>query len=431
MKSWTKPTDELIDKALASINKVTARKYFFSHLENPLWLQPLVERGRFKYPPKALRFDDGTIGFPYWPELRYLKNVCTDLPNEVINLVVNLPKVDNPVVYDGILEIALQLPGKYSVKLKKKILEYAGMDHQFQTHKFANLLTHWAEENQASAALELAIILVKFAPDPQSESKQKLRIENPMDSNAMLEPSPRMPPGEYRDLMVKGIRPITERDPYKVACILIDATANMIYLRRHKQDFNIEKDASWSWCPCLYKPGKDGGSSEETLVHTLTYACEKVFEKLPNTIVELDKILRNQHWNIFKRLRHHLYAKYPSEQTKPWILELILTPAYYNRWNHSYEFQLMIRGACKHFGETLLTKEERTQIFDTILAGPSKMDYQKRMMEFFGIESNNEGFLQYKRHRQQIQFTPFAPVLFGKYETYLQELETEDTLRIF
>ena len=431
MKSWKKPTDELVNKALASIRKVTACRYFFSHLENPLWLQPLVERGRFKYPPKAQRFDDGTVIYPYWHEIQYLKNVCVDLPHEVIDLVVDLPKVDNPVVYDGILDIALQLPGEYSVKLKDKILDYAGMEHQFRTYRYANLLERWTKENQTSAALELAEVLVKFASDPQSESKQKRRIENPMDSNTLLEPAPRMLPGEYRDIMLKGIRPITESDPYKVACILIDATANMIYLRKHKQDFNNQKDDSWSWCPCIYKPGKDGGSSEETLVHTLAFACEKVFEKSSNAIVELDKTLRNQHWNIFKRLRHHLYAKYPSAQTKTWILELILTPEYYNRWNHSYEFQLMIRRACEHFGEKLLTEEERTQIFDAILAGPSKTNYQKGIMEFLGIEFDEEDFLQYQRHRHQIQLAPFAPVLFGKHEIYLQELETKGYSRTF
>ena len=431
MKSWTKPTDELVNKALTSVQKVTARKYFFSRLENPLWLKPLVERGCFKYPPKSLRFDDGTIQFPYWPEIRYLKNVCTDLPNEVIDLVVNLPKVDNPVVYDGILDIALQLTEKQSAKLKDKILEYTGMEHQLQTHKFAKLLEKWTAENQTSAALELAGLLIEFAPDPQSESKQKRRKENPMDSNTLLEPSPRMTPWDYREIMLKGVRFLTENEPYKVVGILIDATANMIYLRRHKQDFNNQEDVSWSWCPCLYKPGKDGGSPEEILVHTLTFACEKVFSKSSNAIADLDKTLRNQHWKIFKRLRHHLYAKYPSEQTKPWILELILTPEYYNRWNHSYEFQLMIRRACEHFGETLLTKEERTQIFDAVLAGPSKTDYKKKVVEFFGIEFKDKDFLQYQRHRHQIRLAPFAPVLFGKYKTYLQELETEHPSRIF
>ena len=431
MKSWKKPTNEMVDKALDSVKKVTARKYFFSRLENPLWLKPLTKRNCFKSPPKTQRFNDGTVIYPYWHEIQYLKNVCRDAADEVVKLLINLPDTDNPVVYDGILDIALQLPIEYSVKLKDKILEYAGMEHQFRAYRYAKLLERWTKENQTSAALELAKILVKFAPDPQSESKQKRRIENPMDSNTLLEPSPRMVPGEYRDIMLKGIRPITESGPYKVAGILIDATANMIYLRRHKQDFNNQEDLSWSWCPCIYKQGKDGGSSEETLVHTLTFTCEKVFEKSSNAIVKLDKILRNQHWNIFKRLRHHLYAKHLNEQTKPWILELILTPEYYNQWNHSYEFQLMIRRACEHFGETLLTEEERTQIFDAILAGPSKTDYQRKVVEFWGIEFNDEDFLQYKLHRHRIQLTPFAPVLFGKYETYLQELETEGTSRIF
>ena len=363
MKSWKKPTDELIDKALTSIKKVTARKYFFSRLENPLWLQPLAERGRFKYPPKALRYDDGTVGYPYWHEIQYLKNVCADLPNEVIDLVVNLPKVDNPVVYDGILDIALQLPCEYSVKLKDKILEYAGMEHQLHPYKYADLLNHWTFEHQTSAALELTKMLIEFVPDPQSESKQKRRIENPMDSNTLLKPSPRMLPGEYRDIMLKGILPLTESDPYKVACILIDTTANMISLRRHKQDLDKQDDASESWCPRLQGTIEKSETPEETLVHTLTFVCEKVFEKKHKKIGSLDNILRKQQWKIFKRLRHHLYAQNMSQQTKSWILELILNPEYYKQWIHSYEFRLMIQHACEHFGNTFLTKEERIRIF--------------------------------------------------------------------
>ena len=430
MKSWTKPTNELVNKALTSIKKVTARKYFFSRLENPLWLKPLAERGCFKYPPKSLRFDDGTIRFPYWPEIQYLRNVCTDLPNEVIHLVVNLPEVDNPVVYDGILDIALQLPIEYSVKLKDKILEYAGMEHQFQTYRYANLLGCWIKENQISDALELLKILITFAPDPQSENKQTRRNEDPMDTYTLLEPTPRMLPGEYRDIMLKGILPLTESDPYKVACILINTTANMIRLRRHKQDLDKQDDLSESWCPRLPGTIENSETPEETLVHTLTFACEKVFEKKHKKIGSLDNILRKQQWKIFKRLRHHLYAQNP-QQTKLWMLELILNPEYYNQWKHSHEFRLMIQHACEHFGDTFLTKEERTRIFETILAGPSKANYQEWLMRWLGQEHTEEGFLKYKRLRQRIQLAPFASVLFGKYKTHLQKLETEVTHRIF
>ena len=96
-------------------------------------------------------------------------------------MLINLPDTDNSVVYDGILDIALQLPIEYSVKLKDKILEYAGMKHQSRTYRYANLLGCWIEKNQISDALELLKILITFAPDSQSENKQKRRNEDPMD----------------------------------------------------------------------------------------------------------------------------------------------------------------------------------------------------------------------------------------------------------
>ena len=397
------------------------------------WLPFLEKKGYFAAPPSVQPLGGGRVNFPFWWPMHYLVRISKRALDEdieaIVELVLGLPKVDNPLVYDGILDIALQLSGEYFARLKPKILEYTSLAHQLSADKYVKLLAHWIGENQTSAALKLAKLLIEFTPDPYSESKQKRRKENPMDMDTVLEPSPRMMPGEYHEIL-QGIRSLAENEPYKVACILVDATKNMIYLRRHKQDLNKEEDVSSSWCPCLHKVGKDSGSPEEALVHTLTFACEKVFEKSPNAIGDLDKTLRNQHWKIFKRLRHHLYAKYPNEQTKPWILDLILTPEYYNQWKRSYEFQLMIRRACEHFGETLLTKEKRTQIFDAILAGPSKVDYQK-WVEFFGIEFTNDGFQQYKRSLHRIQLAPFAPVLFGKYETYLQELEIEDPSRIF
>ena len=237
--------------------------------------QPLAERGCFKSPPKAQRFDDGTIQFPYWPEIQYLKNVCRDAPDEVINLVMELPAVDNPIVYDGILDIALQLPGEKSARLKPKILAYAGMDHQLRTYKYVDLLAHWTVENQTSAALELSEILVAFAPDPQSEDKQRRRKEDPMDLGTTLHPSPRLNPSEYSRVMAKGVRPLAESEPYKVACLLIDATSNMLLLRTHQEDLDKEEDHSEIWCNLLSESDSDHEGPEKTLVHTLTLHASK------------------------------------------------------------------------------------------------------------------------------------------------------------
>ena len=423
MKSWKKPTNELIDKALGSLKKVTARKYFFSRLENPLWLKPLAERGYFKYPPKSQRFDDGTVQFPYWPEIQYLTNVCRETPDAVIDVVMKLPKTDNPVVYDGILDIALHLPGKQSAKLKDKILEYAGIEEQWQSHKYAALLAHWTAENQTSAALELSKLLVAFAPDPQAEEKRKRRTEEPMPWGTLLHPSPRLDSWDYREIILKGIRPLAESEPYEVACLLIYATTYMIHLRMYQEELDKEEDHSEIWCNLLSEPENDPERAEKMLVHALTFACEKVFEKSSNAIVELDKMLRKQRWKVFKRLRYHLYAKYPNEDTKLWIRESILTHKDYGLWEHHYEFQQMIRHACEHFGETLLSEAERTCIFDEILKGPSKENYQHWLVGWLGEEFTEERFKERQQRFHLSQFTPFTSVLFGKYATRYKALK--------
>ena len=376
MKSWKKPTNEMIDRTLKLVKKGTGRRYFFSRLKNPLWIQPLVERGYFQSPPRIRYFDDGYVQFPSWPELQYLKNVSRDVPDEVINLVLGLPKVDNPSVYNEILEIAQQLHGKQSAALKPKILEYIGIEHQLWTHRYADLLAHWAAENQTSAALELTKVLVEFAPDPQSKVKEKRRKEQLTDFGTFyetsLEPSPQIGSSGYRKIMSKGVRPLAEKEPYQVALLLIDATANMIRLRMHQEELNQEIDSSEIWYERLGESGSNYERPEKILVHTLTFACEQVYEKSPDSVIALDEVLRNQQWGVFKRLREHLYAQYPNEKTKPWVRELILGHESYHLWEHRYEFQRMIRNACKHFGASLLTKAERAQSLMPSVAGHRK-----------------------------------------------------------
>ena len=427
MKSWKKPTNEMVNKALDSVKKVTARKYFFSRLENPLWLKPLAERGCFKYPPKSLRFDDGTVQFPYWPEIQYLKNVCSEMPDEVVRLLIDLPETDNLVVYDGILDIALQIPGEYSVKLKDKILEYTSMERQFGTYRYADILELWTKKNQTSAALELAKILIKFVPDLQLEEKRKQRQESENDWRAaigtLLHPAPKFSHWEYSNIMSKGVRSLAEKEPYKVACLLIDTTTDMIHLRTHQEDRDKEADLSNIWCPRLRETDSRSERPEKILVGTLTFVCEKVFEKPSNTIADLDKVLRKQQWEVFKRLRHHLYAQYPNEETKPWIQELILTHKDYGLWEHYYEFQQMIRHACKHFKETLLTEAERTHIFNTILEGPSKENYRHWVEKWIGEKFTEERFKERQQRFHWMQLRPFESVLFGEYETRFKKLQ--------
>lgn len=407
-------SESVVERMFSLIERRGANSVFFfqqvSENADISWLPFLEKKGYFTHPPRTQLTDDGYAIYPFWWPIRYLTKISSQVSDEVIELVRELPPVDNPRVYDGILDIALQLHGEQSAKLKRKILEYTGIDYQFLPHKYTELLAHWTAENQTPAALKLLKVLVASTTKPQLT-----------DQDPLPDPLARVDLWDYQDLMSEGVHPLAKKEPYQVALILINATANMIRLRTHPIDLDKEEDQSELWCQQLYESDRDYRDPDETLVHTLTFACEKVFEELRDAVVDLDKLLRKQKWKIFKRLRQHLYSQYPNEKTKPWIQELILEREDYHEWQHTYEFQQMIRAACDHFKDTLLTKEERTQIFDVILSGPSKEDYRGRMGENF-----TEGdFQQHQRDFHRMQFTPFAPVLFGKYETYFQELESE------
>ena len=403
--------------------------FFFKHASetaDATWLPLLNERGYFANPPSAQRNNDGWEIFPFWWPINYLAKIANQVPDETIKIVQNLPEVDNPNIYKEILEIALQLHSEQSAKLKREILKSTKINDQLLAYKYAELLAHWTAENQTSTALELTRMLVKFAPDPQSEAKQKCRKENPTDLGTFwetsLEPLPRIGRWEYDEIMSKGVRPLAEKEPYQVARLLTKATANMIRMRTHQADMDQEEDYSEAWCERLRGLDTGYGAPEKTLVHTLTFACEKVYEKPPDSVVVLDKILRDQRWGIFKRLRQHLYAQYPNEQTKPWIQELILEHKDYHLWEHRYEFQRMIRRACKHFGASLLTEDECAHIFDAIRSGPPKEDFQ----EWLGEEFTEEKFLQHQHYFHQKQLKPFEPLLFGEYTTYFRELEVAE-----
>ena len=407
-------------------------EYFFSRLKNPLWIQPLVERGCFESPPKMRKLPGGFIQTPVWPELRYLKNISKDAPDEVLEVVRTLPKVDNPRVYDDVLDIALQLDAKRSAKLLSKILESAELERPIWGHKYINLLVHWTVGNETSTALELTKLLVEFLPDLDTKNKQERRRKKPADPSTVydtqLEPLPRfdfspVDSGEYYNLMTKGVRVLTETVPYEVATILIHTTANMIRLRTHPSNLAEHKDYSEVWCERLTEPESKYGEPNATLVHTLVYACEQVYEHITEAVPKLDTLLRNQEWNVFTRLRHHLFALYPNETTKPWIQELIRTYEGYNRSEYDYEFQQMIQNTCQKFGESLLTEPERKTIFDAICSGPSKASYRAWIVDFLEDEFIEEKFKDRQRRFHHAQLRPFECLLFGIYADYYQELE--------
>ncbi|WP_191905864.1 hypothetical protein [Nitrincola iocasae] len=423
MKSWTPPTNEMIDKVMASVKKETDRQYFFSRLNNPLWVEPLRQRGYFSSPPGLKQLRDGYVQYPHWPELSYLLTITEEVPDQVVEIILSLPKTDNPRVYDDVLAIALKLEGRQSAELYPKLNEYIELDNPFLAHRYPELLKHWMAQGNIAESLKVTKSLVSFREDPKAREKELLRKKNPKSLVSLLEPIPRFQQWEYQQILENGVRPLAEHEPYQVSRILIDAVASMIRLGIYQEDFEkgSGQDYSEIWCRRLDKPDREYQDVKGTLVQTLAYACEQVYDKAPESIDSLDQALRNHRWRVFTRLRQLLYASNLNDKTLPWIREQILGHDDYSKWEHHYEFQLMIRKASERFGLRLLSEDERKRIFDGILSGPSTDDYRAWMGESY----TDESFQQHQRYFHRMQLRPFAVLLSGDVQRYFDELVGE------
>jgi len=398
--------------------------YFFQNATDVVWFQHLSENDYFIIPPNVEQTTEEHYVGPWWPPIEYLIRIFDTVPDKVLDEISKLPNTDNFRVLEGILKIVLKADSVDAVLRFSQFITSFIENWRWGHELIISLLTKPFIFNSKLSEVTPALLLklVEFHQDPREQEKRVRRKEHPEAWDTSLEPIPLFDKWEYQQILEKGVRPLAENEPYQVARILIDAVASMIRLGMHSEDLDKVRDEDFSeiWCRRLDKPVHDYQNVKEILMHTLTYASEQVYDKAPKSIDALDQALRNQRWKVFKRLRQQLYASHPNDQTLPWIRELILGHDDYSRWEHRYEFQLMIRKASEHFDSRLLSEGERSTIFDAILSGPSKEDIR----EWMGERYSNETFQQRQRHFHLMQLRPFATLLGGEVRRYFDELES-------
>jgi predicted nucleic acid-binding protein len=399
--------------------------YFFQNADDAVWLEHLSKRGYFLNPPDPEQTTEGHYVVPWWPPLEYLIRIFDAVPAEVMDIVSALPNTDNFRILEGIFKIILKADSPDALlrfsRFITSFIENCRWGHELIISLLNKPYVFDSRLSDVTPALLLKI--VEFRRDPREQEKRSQRKDDPASWNTSLEPVPRFDQWEYQQILEEGIRPLAEHEPYQVARILIDAVASMIRLGMHPEDFEQGNDQDYSeiWCRRLDRPTRNYQDTRETLVQTLTYACEQVYEKAPESIDALDQALRNHRWKVFKRLRQYLYASHPNDRTLSWIREQILGHDDYSEWEHHYEFQLMIRKASEHFGPRLLSEDERKEIFKAILSGPSKEDFR----EWMGERYSEEDFQQRQRRFHYIQLRPFASLLRGDIQGYFNKLEGE------
>ena len=395
--------------------------FFFVHATDPSWLSALKERGYFSNPPAPEQLDGSLTILPNWWPMRYLVRVASQAPQEIIEIVQQLPDTISPRIYDDILEIALNLPPDQSVQLQPQLVRFARNSPRPLSHRFPEVLIYWTKNDQIGPALELARPIVYFDPDPEKGEKWKLRQTEESNWTNVLQPRPKLEQRDYLKIMADVIRPLSDYSPWQSARLLISALTGFIHDGIHEGEKQHRGEEDYSEVSWSRLKARAGELLRETnsLVFTTTYACEQVYEKMPEYVEALDQHLRGRRWKVFMRLRHHLYGQYISDQTKEWIRQEILNYPGYAARIYPREFQQMVRNATETFGLDLLDQDRLTDIFDEILNGPSKESLRRT-----GQEENIDELVNcWRPHFHRWQLQPFQSVLFGRYLEYFRQLE--------
>ena len=405
---------------MQSLRKEVDRRYFFERLQNPLWIAPLNELGVFKLtPPQGGANEYSQI--PNYPELRYLCNVCTAAPDEVVGILLDLPAKTNYRVCNLIIEIAIKLDFTKSEILLDKISEGIGLSgtDMFMVH---DLIRSWPCVNRKF--LDFLKVLVEFAPDSRQKEKEEMRRKDPSDIFTSLTPHPKFDLYHYKEILINGVVPLATKAPLQIALVLRDAVYGMIQMGINQAELESSNETdSTEWLlPQFGVCHRTYDDSREILINALVVVSERVFEcDVESDIETFDRILRRERRGLFFRVREHLYAAHLTDQTLPWIKEIILHYEDYAERPYTYEFARMARLACEHFKERLLSPSELEGIVEKIKSGPSR----EREILFLGADFNETNFAKYTRHTHLRHLYPFASLLTGEALNYFKDLNAE------
>ena len=70
--------------------------FFFAHVKDSAWFEPLRSNGYFDNPPDSEEMPDGGYSAPFWPPISYLIRVYETKPEQVLEILENLPETSNP-----------------------------------------------------------------------------------------------------------------------------------------------------------------------------------------------------------------------------------------------------------------------------------------------------------------------------------------------
>ena len=294
MSSWTKPTIEQADEIIARVQDPSLRSYFFERLNNPLWVEPLYQRGLFRQPQATVSDPrSGEVRFSPSPELRYLARMAAEIPQEVTKILLDLPETDNIMVHYEILSAVLKMKPEEAAQLSPKILESASSRSRHLEYTLCKVLGHFASGGEVDVAILLSRETLRLDPPEPIGERHYQFYSGPRSFLDDL---------NYELILSKVIPKLVKQRPFETLRLLLDLVDSIVAFDLMQQDSDprdhglaVSRDAIDADAPSW---DDDLG---QAIISATRDACRSIWTERRESRERLIETLESFRWKIGRR----------------------------------------------------------------------------------------------------------------------------------
>jgi hypothetical protein len=389
MKSWKKPTPDLVDRAVALLAHAEHERYFFDRLENPKWLQPLRERGFFRRPTDPVRDEEqGTIHFPPWPEAGYLARMAGSNPELVGQIIDQMQDTENAAAQSDLLDALVAIPAQQiSAAISEKVAGWSQSPHLLLPEKLMTFSVHLADAGRTGEALRIAGTLLETLPGAQGSHAG----ETGQDSGLPAEPVTRFESWEYKDVLERQFPELVRAAGLPALRLASDLLDRCVSLYPYTPKDRVGEDYSFVWRPAVQDdPQNPEDLPRGALVSAARDAAETVVESGQATVEEVVSLLESRRWKIFRRIALHVLRRFP-DQSIVLIGERLSDHALFEDKTLQHEYVLLLG---ENFGK--LGQEDQNEILGWIEAGPDVESFRERRRSASQTPVGEQEVVQYR-----------------------------------
>lgn len=137
--------------------------YFFDRLDKPGWLPQLRKSRMFAHPPPVVP-DASGLKAPRWPQVSYLERMAVREPTQVVEILRELPLIDNPTVLEQLTAVVISLPAKDAVRLIDVLPKWLATPYNktLVTMRFTELVKRLIANGYTAEAIQLSQALLQI-----------------------------------------------------------------------------------------------------------------------------------------------------------------------------------------------------------------------------------------------------------------------------